>query len=309
MREGATGRIRRPAHAGSFYPADERALGRLVDELVAEAARGQFEGTAATPTAGEAPGVAESARPLGLVVPHAGLVFSGAVAAAAWSTLRDRPPRAIVIAGTNHYDAYLDGVAAWPGGAWSTPLGDVPVDGDLADRIASLGPGFEPDAGPHVPEHSIEVQLPLVARLCPGVPIVPILVSFHSTRGCEEAGRRLGMLLAGLEGDDVVLVASSDFAHYPAAAETRRATQTLLPPLLALDVPGLARTEDQLRHAGVRNLVCGLCGLDPVLFSMAAFREMGATAGDVLAEATSADSPYGDPYRCVGYAAIAFRHP
>jgi AmmeMemoRadiSam system protein B len=242
------------------------------------------------------------------VVPHAGLVYSGPIAAAAWATLRAQPPATLVLAGTNHYVAGLLGVAVWPSGAWRTPLGDVPVDAALAGRILDLGAPFAAAPEAHLREHSIEVQLPFVARACPGTAIVPLLVSLESTADDMAAGARLGELLAAerAAGRDVALVASSDFAHYPPAAEAEAVTQALLPPLLALDGEELARREAGVRYAGIPGIACGMCGIEPVLFAVAAWRAMGLGGGTLLASGTSADVPGGDPERTVGYAAVAF---
>lgn len=287
--------IRPPAHAGTFYPASPEALRRLVDGQLAAAAA-------------HAGAAAAGGRPVGLVVPHAGLHFSGAVAAAAWSLLAPTPPAVVVLAGTNHYVPGLRGVAVWPAGAWRTPVDDVRVDQDLADRIVALGDPFFalPDA--HRREHSLEVQLPFISRACPGTAIVPLLVSFESTRACLVAGERLGHLLAEARagGTDAVLVASSDFAHYPPASVAEAVTRTLLPPLLDLDGEELARREADTRMGDLPGVACGMCGIEPVLFSVGAFRAMGLRRGRLLVAATSADVPGGDPDRTVGYAAVAF---
>ena len=132
--------IRPPSVAGSFYPAGLRSLTTLVDELLARADR-----------------LAADRAPIqgtvhGLLVPHAGLIYSGVVAAAGWRLLRREPgapPPTIVVLGTNHVAAALDGVAAWGAGAWRTPLGTVAIDADLADAIVGLGPPFRADRRVH----------------------------------------------------------------------------------------------------------------------------------------------------------------
>jgi MEMO1 family protein len=291
-----TGEVRPPAHAGSFYPAFPEALRRLVAAQLAEAA---------ALTAAIRPAVH---RPVGLVVPHAGLVYSGRIAAAAWGLLRAEPPSAIVIAGTNHYWPGLEGVAVWPSGAWETPIGEVPVAASIAAEVLALGDQFVALPAAHRREHSIEVQLPFIARACPSVPIVPLLVSFASPGAGLSAGAALGRLLAELRsGDqDVVLAASSDFAHYPPAAEAEAVTRSLVPPLLAMDGRELARREAAMRQSGIPGLVCGMCGIEPVLFAIGAFGAMGLAPGQLLADGTSADVPGADADRTVGYAAVSF---
>lgn len=291
----AAERERAPAIAGTFYPAEPGALARQVEAL--------FEGLA--PPVGFAP---PGPAPLGLLVPHAGLSYSGRVAAHAWATLAADPPDTLVILGTNHFAGWVQGVAAWTGGPWRTPLGRVEVDRALAERIVGLGPPFAADDAAHRDEHSIEVQLPLLARACPAARIVPLLVTCRGPAACREAGERLGRFLAGRRaaGERLVLVASSDLAHYPADAAAREVDRRMLEPILALDPWELARREARARGEGIPGLVCGLCGLDPVLAALGAAAAMGATRGELLAEATSADVPGGDPRRVVGYAAVAF---
>jgi AmmeMemoRadiSam system protein B len=293
----------RPAAvAGTFYPADPERLGRLIDTLLAGAA------AAAQPAS-----VASAARPagpgmqaiVGGLVPHAGLVYSGAIAALTWKLAGEIAPATVVLAGTDH-QALAAGVGVWTGGPWRTPLGDVPVDGDLALRIAGLGPPFAPDDDAHLLEHSLEVQLPLLLRACPGARIVPLAVS-PRLRGHADAGARLGRLLGELRSaaDRVFLIASSDMAHYPPARVCEEVDDRLLVPLLELDGDALDELEAAILRAGMPGLVCGLCGIDPVRFTLAAVAEMGATHGILLGKATSADAG-GDPRRTVGYAAAAF---
>lgn len=293
---------RRPAHAGTFYPADAGALGRLVDrqlKLAGEAA------AAHDPLAG--------ATPLGLLVPHAGLVYSGEVAAAAWRTLGGPVPgateRTVVLIGTNHYVGQLRGAAVWPAGPWLDPLGAVPVDEVLAAGIVALGPPFSADPEAHAQEHSLEVQLPFLARACPGTLLVPILAAFRSRAAGEAAGAALGRLIGTrrAEGRDVVLVVSSDLVHYPPARAAVEADRVLLEAVVALDGAELERRDAEVLRAGIPGLVCSLCGLDAVFFALAAVRAMGAREGVLLAAATSADVRFGDPLRTVGYGAVAFR--
>jgi hypothetical protein len=277
-----SGTPRRPAVAGAFYPAEPARLDSLVSVLLAESARvPRPEGLSPAAVAG-------------LMVPHAGLVYSGGVAALGWALAGEIGPATIVLAGTDH-QAWAEGVGVWTGGPWRTPLGEVPIDDDLAGEIAALGHPFAPDDAAHLAEHSLEVQLPLLARTCPGASIVPLAVSPRLASHAA-AGATLGRLLAGRRagGEKILLVASSDMAHYPPARICEETDARLLEPLLRLDAE---------EHR--RGLVCGLCGIDPVRVTLAALTEMGATRGVLLGAATSADAG-GDPGRTVGYATAAF---
>ena len=315
------------AVAGSFYPAGAGQLAATVDELVG-AARVAFP-----PPAGlDPPGLA------GVLVPHAGLVYSGVVAAAAWRALlpasgpsggasassrgasassrgvpapspdapaSSEPPTTIVLLGTNHGAGWLDGVGAWDGGPWRTPLGEVEIDRELTEAVVALGAPFAADARCHQGEHSLEVQLPFTRRLAPGARIVALSVGAGTGARAIEAGERLGGLLAARRtaGQDVVVAISSDMAHYPAADVAERVTATLLPSIVSLDGAGLARAEAATRRE--RGVSCGMCGIEPTVLGLAALRAMGAAPGVPLAAATSADAG-GDPRRTVGYLAVGF---
>ncbi len=302
---------RPPAVAGSFYPANAEELGALVDELLAESVRHH-------PT----PASLDPSLVGGILVPHAGLVYSGIVAAAGWRVLlpsaalpsavvvpspaSSGPPPTIVLLGTNHGAAWLDGVGAWDGGSWRTPLGDVAVDRGLTDAVIALGEPFSADARCHLGEHSLEVQLPFVARLAPGARIVALSVGTGTGRRGVEAGERLGSLIAERRaaGERILLAISTDMAHYPAAGVAERVTAVLLPHIVGLAPTSLATAEADLarREPGVS---CGMCGISPTVLGLAALRAMGVRPGVALAAATSADAG-GDPRRTVGYLAVAF---
>jgi AmmeMemoRadiSam system protein B len=302
--------VSRPmAVAGSFYPAGAGALASTVDELLG-AARSAFP----------LPAGLDVSAIVGVLVPHAGLVYSGVVAAAAWGALLSavgaggapasaEPQETIVLLGTNHGAAWLGGVGAWDGGPWRTPLGDVAVDDALTDAVLGLGAPFGADERCHRGEHSLEVQLPYVRRLAPDARIVALSVGTGTGARAIEAGERLGHLLAArrVAGERILLAISSDMAHYPGATTCERVTATLLPSIVALAPEALATAEAGVtrREPGVS---CGMCGIAPAVLGLAALRAMGAAPGVPLAAATSADAG-GDPRRTVGYLAVGFEAP
>jgi AmmeMemoRadiSam system protein B len=177
---------RLPAVAGSFYPGNAVDLRRQVEAAFPPG-----------PPAMDA---------LAVVVPHAGYVYSGAVAGAVYA--RVRVPRDVVLLCFNHRGRGED-VAVWAEGAWSTPLGDVPVAEDLARDILRLCPGAAADESGHLGEHSGEVQLPFLQARRPDVRVVPLALS----TGDFDLLRDVGRALAGLPGD-VLVVASTDLNHY-----------------------------------------------------------------------------------------------
>jgi AmmeMemoRadiSam system protein B len=302
---------RRPAVAGSFYPADRDELAQLVDRLLA-AARPPNDALAAV-----------EAGLAGILVPHAGLSYSGHVAATAWRLAAGVPVRGerssaasgatpfgdstVVLLGTNHSAGWLDGVGVWDAGAWLTPLGEVGLDEGLAAEIVALGPPFAVDRDAHRSEHSLEVQLPFVCRALPGARIVPLAIGTGRGDLAVRAGDLLGTLIAQRRatGADVRLAISTDMAHYPPAAIGAQVTDDLAPIILALDPTRLARREADIARSGLQGVVCGMCGIEPTVVGLAALRAMGVRRGVRLAAATSADAG-GAPEQTVGYLAAAF---
>jgi MEMO1 family protein len=305
-RSGHTAPTRHAAVAGSFYPADGPVLRTLAERLLRDA---DLEAAPGRSLPGPVPHAVPHTLALGILVPHAGLEWSGQVAAAGWRLLAQPAldGASVVILGTNH-SAWLEGIGVWPGGPWQTPLGEVAVDGALGTAIAALGPPFGISADAHLREHSIEVQLPLLQVVAPVARIVPLAVSTGTGAAAVAAGVRLGQLLAGLAGDDrpIVLAISTDLAHYPAHRACAAATDSLLPPILELDPAKVADRERGLVESGTPGLVCGMCGIAPTVVGLAALRAAGATQATLLARATSADAG-GPENRTVGYLAVAFR--
>jgi AmmeMemoRadiSam system protein B len=286
--------IRRPAVAGSFYPSDPAVLDALVDACVADAP------LPASVAAG-IPGLA------GILVPHAGLVFSGANAGVGWRALAAAGCSTVVIVGTCHVAPWLEGIAVSPTSTWHLPGGDMAVDAALRDEIVALGGPFVADAAAHRDEHSVEVQLPFMRRLLPGARFVAL------TAGCEpsvavEGGFALGHVLARhrAAGEWVAIAISTDFAHYPPRPIAEAVTTDHLPGLIALDPTAIHAVERGLRLHGPVGVDCGLCGLEATLVGISALKAMGATTGTLLARSTSADRPGSSVSRTVGYASLCF---
>lgn len=306
MSAGVAEPLRRaPAVAGAFYPANPARLRALVASQLAEAGRRDAGGPGRSS--------ANRAAPVGILVPHAGLEYSGIVAAAAWRLLAEGPanpsgvPLTVVLLGTNHRAGWLDGIGAWDRGTWATSLGDVQVDERLAAAILALGPPFLEDPAAHLDEHSLEVQLPFLQLVAPTARIVPLAVSAGTGPPAIAAGGRLGDLLSAERagGWRIVVAISTDMAHYPPAREAAWVTAQLQAAIVAGDPQGLAMAERASRTWGVPGLACGMCGIEPAVLGLAALGALGAHDATVLAAATSADAG-GRRDRTVGYLAVAF---
>jgi AmmeMemoRadiSam system protein B len=269
--------------AGSFYPNDARRLEAEVRRLLEDA----------VPPRGE--------RPLALVVPHAGYVFSGQIAADGFRQAMGHKYDLVVLLGTNHTAPFFTAVSVFLGEGFRTPLGVAQADGDAAAALVAADPDCTSDPRPHEREHSIEVLVPFVQVALRGLPILPVIV------GCErpELCTRLGVALAkALAGRRALVVASSDLSHYPSYQDAVVSDRAVLAAIARLDPDGLrASIADQLR-SGRRGLETCACGEAPVLAAMEAARAMGATAGVVVSHATSGDSELGDRLRVVGYGSV-----
>ena len=255
---------RAPAVAGSFYPGNAVDLRRQVE--------------AALP-----PGPpAEDA--LAVVVPHAGYLYSGAVAGAVYA--RVRVPEDVVLLCFNHRGRGAD-VAVWAEGAWETPMGDVPVADGLARAILERCPGATSDEAGHLDEHSGEVQLPFLLARRPGVRVVPVALS----TGDFDVLRAFGTALAELPGDFLV-VASTDLNHYEDQETTLRKDAEVIRALERLDAEGI-------REAVFRRGV-SMCGFAPAAAVCAYAKAKGAARAVTVKHATSGDVS-GDLDRVVGY--------
>jgi hypothetical protein len=273
---------RPPAVAGTWYPGDPNRLARAVDGYL----------SAAGPPARFEPLV-------GLIAPHAGLMYSGPVAGHAYAALAGRSCDLIVLVGPSHYFAF-DGVAVWPSGSFDTPIGSLRVDADAASRLMASMPLARDMPAAHAREHSLEMQLPFLARLHPDVPILPIVMGLQERGTINALADALTEVCAGLA---VALVASSDLSHFFDARTAERLDGRVADLVGAFDGEGLlAELERYPEHERGRYV---MCGGGPAVSVMLAASRLGARRAQVLCRAHSGDVS-GDNDRVVGYLAAAF---
>jgi AmmeMemoRadiSam system protein B len=270
--------VRPAAVAGSWYPGSAAALEAAVDAHLAAAAP-----------------VSQRACPRALIAPHAGLMYSGPVAASAYRLLTGCRYSAAVLVGPSHFVGF-HGVSIWPRGAWQSPLGDVPIAEDLARAIAARSSDVREYPAAHGREHSLEMQLPFVTRLLPEVPIVPLVMGHQDRAIAIGLGDALAAVLDVRPERDVLLVASSDLSHYEDAATASKMDAVVLRSVEQLDPEGLMTTiEREPRHA---------CGGGPMVAVLRAAAQLGCTESRVLCYADSGDVS-GDKSAVVGYMAAA----
>ncbi len=268
--------LRPAAVAGSWYPSRPDRLGQEIDRYTANA------------------DIDPSTPPRAIVAPHAGLMYSGPVAAYAYRTVAGARYAAVILVGPSHFVDFR-GVSIWPRGAWQTPFGDVPVAEDLAAEIAGASREVVDDPTAHRREHSLELQLPFVARLLPGVPIVPLVMGRQSRATAFALGDAMATVIARVDGP-VLLVASSDLSHYHDARTPAEMDGVVLLRVEQLDADGLMEALEQQPHHA--------CGGGPLVSVIHAARQLGTTRAQVLKYADSGDVS-GDKSSVVGYMAAA----
>ena len=263
--------MRSPAVAGQFYPGSQDELRRQLDEM--------FSGV-----------LKEELTVLGAVVPHAGYVYSGAVAAEVYARLPLR--QTYVILGPNHHG--MGAPVALSRDSWRTPLGSVPVDLELADAL--MGTIIDQDELAHRHEHSIEVQIPFLQSRFSNFMILPIAMGLQDEETAVEVGSVLAKAVRDLKRD-VTFIASSDFTHYEPQEVARKVDAGLIEAILNMDVPEL--------YGRIYRHNATACGYGPIAATITATRELGAISGKLLRYATSGDV-IGDYAQVVGYGAIVF---
>jgi AmmeMemoRadiSam system protein B len=263
---------RPPAVAGTFY------------EGTADRLRNQVDACFVDPV----PQTKE--RFIGAVVPHAGLMYSGHVAAAFYG-LAELPKRLVILCpnhtGAGHFAAINRE------GAWRTPLGDVAIETRLADAIMARTGLVAEDTRAHAREHSLEVQLPFLQRLLADFTFVPLCLGAHRYDYAEEIGRAIAEVLK--DERDVAILASSDLNHYEDQRTTLRKDQLAIDQVLARNPRELWRVVDEYDVS--------MCGFIPTTTMLVAANELGATSARLVKHATSGDIN-GDYGHVVGYASI-----
>jgi MEMO1 family protein len=277
------GEVRPPAVAGQFYPESATILKLTVEKFMEDALPPQVK------------------KPIAIVVPHAGYIYSGQICADGWNQVRGGAYDVVIILGTNHTAPGLRKIALYPGSGFRTPLGTAVVDENLVAALLAASPDCIADKGPHVREHSVEVQIPFVQTLFPQARIVAAVAG----EADPALFNRFGTALASaLKGRRALIVASSDLSHYPSAADAEIADMNTLEAVTTLDPAALHATIRAQMARRIPNLDTCACGEAPIMAAMAAAKAMGGTGGRIVSYAHSGNLPIGDRERVVGYGAV-----
>lgn len=271
--------IRTAAVAGSFYPGDPRALKRDIESFLAKVP---------TPKA--------AGRPLALIEPHAGYMYSGQVAAYGYRLIRGMNIRTVAVLSPSHME-YFPFASVFDGEAYETPLGRVEVDKDAARAIVASDPERirmsargHSHPGSHRQEHALEVQLPFLQSVLSDFRIVPVVMGDQDWQICSALGHALA---PHMTRHDFLVVVSSDLSHFHGYEKANTMDGLFCGLLADMDAARL--------YEAVRKDECEACGAGPVIASLIAGERAGASACRILHAVNSGDIT-GDHHSVVGYA-------
>ena len=263
--------IRSPVVAGQFYPGSPDGLRRMIESMVDKKT--------------------EKIEAIGLVSPHAGYIYSGAVAAAVISRVKFKDT--FVILGPNH-TGRGKAFSIMSEGTWKTPLGDIGIDSELGKRILASSSYLEEDHVAHQFEHSLEVQVPFLQYFKPDVRIVPMVIGHASGALYKKIGSELANAVKESK-KGIIILASSDMTHYEPHETARKKDSQAIEAILDLDEDELLRRVDEFDIS--------MCGYAPVVSLISAAKELGAKKAELIKYQTSGDTS-GDYGSVVGYAGI-----
>jgi AmmeMemoRadiSam system protein B/AmmeMemoRadiSam system protein A len=236
------------------------------------------------------------------LAPHAGYRFSGQVDAYAYKQVKGMSFDTVVIIGPSHHFGF-PGAALYDSGVFRNPLGDVEVDSVIAKQLIKENPAIKSYPQAHIPEHSIEVQIPFLQRTLTSFKIVPILIQDFSKQNCDMLSTALANVL---KDKKVLLIASTDMTHYPVYDESVKADKVTMTALETMNSDTMRQHLDEYMKKSVPELYCMLCGEGPVYVVMDTAKKLGANSVKILKHANSGDVPEGTKDRVVGYMAAAF---
>jgi len=263
--------IRKPVVAGQFYPQTEASLRKMLSGLIEP--------------------VSEKQDAIGVVMPHAGYVYSGVVAGATISKVELK--KTVIILGTNHTGAG-ERFSIMTDGSWMTPMGEVKIDTEIAKSILKECPLLKEDTLAHMYEHSIEVELPFLQYLKSDIKIVPIVISQAKLSEYQKLGQDLanGFKKVGRPG---LFMASTDMTHYESKESAEEKDRLAINAILELDEEKLSKV--------VKEKDISMCGVSPTCALLAVCKNLGAKKAGLVKYQTSGDTS-GDYSSVVGYAGM-----
>lgn len=263
--------LRKPVVAGQFYPQTKASLKKMIARFIDTCS--------------------EKQEVKGIVLPHAGYVYSGNTAGVTLSKVELK--KTAIILGTNHTGSGRP-FSIMTKGNWMTPLGEVKIDVEIAESILKEGSLLEEDSLAHLQEHSIEVQLPFLQYIRPDIRIVPIIISNSDIKKYQHIAKNIadGFQKIGRAG---IFIASTDFTHYESKDKAEQKDRLAIDAILALDEEKLLRVVEE------NNI--SMCGIAPACTFISVCKNLGAKKAGLVKYETSGEVS-GDYSSVVGYAGL-----
>ncbi|RKY02907.1 MAG: hypothetical protein DRP55_02220 [Spirochaetes bacterium] len=271
-------KVREPAASGTFYPEDDKVLKRQIDKFLDKAKEKKIQG-----------------KLVALIVPHAGYIYSGGVAAYGYKLLKGKTYDTVIIIGPSHY-TYFKGISIYNGDYYKTPLGKVAIDKEITDYLLSNAKNclfYEPA---HKREHSVEVEVPFLQRMLSDFKMVSVVVGDVSY---QDAVAFSDVLCRAIKKQNkkILIIASTDLSHYHNYHTAINLDNETINTILSLEPVKLMRR--------YRNKEVELCGLMPVVITEVTSNNLGARAPAVLLKYANSGDVTFSTERVVGYASIA----
>lgn len=264
--------IRQSVIAGSWYPGNPRILKEDIDKFFQNVTDQEVDG-----------------QIIGLIVPHAGYVYSGQTAANSYNLIKGKKFDTVIIVGPSHR-THFHGVSAYDRGGFETPLGVVPIDISLAKRIMSQSGMISYIPAAHLQEHSIEIQLPFLQIALGEFSFVPLIMGDQTQQTCQI----LADSICAVVGDrNILIIGSSDLSHFHSYDKALKLDHLALSHIAKMDGQGLLKA--------LENDMCEACGGGPMIVTMIVSQKLGANVSRLLKYANSGDVT-GDRKSVVGYA-------
>jgi len=275
-------KLRFPAVAGQFYPEEKKELEEMIEGFLKEAKIPKIE-----------------REIFGILVPHAGYVFSGPVAAHCYRAIQGKKFETVVLIGDSHYE-YFDGISVWDRGEWETPLGKVKVDEELAREILDFSKRFLVKDSAHLFEHSLEVQIPFLQKVLKNFKILPLIFGSEDKDWKELAKAILKLI----EKRKILVVASTDLSHYPPYEVAMEVDKRTIEGILSSDPEKFKEKIENLKKL-FPDVDTFACAQDTIKTILEISKNLKAKA-KLLRYQNSGDTIYGERSQVVGYGAICF---
>ncbi|MFY9397355.1 MAG: AmmeMemoRadiSam system protein B [Desulfomonilia bacterium] len=264
--------VRKPVIAGSWYPGDPEELRGDIGSYLAQAVIEKIP-----------------AKPLAIMSPHAGYIYSGRVAAYAYKAISGHAYSTVVVISPSHR-AYFPAVSVWKSGAFETPLGSLEVDESLCRKLLAIPGVFTDNTSPHDAEHALEIQLPFLQYVLPPFKLCPLIMGHQDLKACSGLADALRKSIDN--PGEVLVVASSDLSHFHPARRAEVMDADVARAIERFDIQGLARALEMGTSEA--------CGGGPILTALMYAQSLSRTSSQVLAYAHSGHIT-GDSSSVVGY--------